>query len=137
MAYLYKFSCIILHAHAKSLAVGCCGLQVYVGSHLLGRLDHLAVGDQVGADTERLEHIKARCQHLYCEMSPGDGLFFHCNLLHHSSQNVSEHRRMAYIMAYNRADNNPVYEHTYEHKYMPLDMVGVSSYTKQKLKARH
>nr|KAG5705814.1 hypothetical protein BaRGS_027473 [Batillaria attramentaria] len=41
----------------------------------------------------------------------GDALFFHCNLLHTSSQNSSPNRRWAFLCAYNRADNNPVKEH--------------------------
>ena len=32
-------------------------LQVLKGSHKLGRIEHKRVGDQVGADTERVEQV--------------------------------------------------------------------------------
>lgn len=38
----------------------------------------------------------------------GDALFFHSNVLHMSDPNHSADRRWAFIMAYNRASNNPV-----------------------------
>jgi ectoine hydroxylase-related dioxygenase (phytanoyl-CoA dioxygenase family) len=28
------------------------------------------------------------CERVVCELAPGDGLFFHCNLLHCSGANV-------------------------------------------------
>ena len=89
---------------------GC--LQVLKGSHLLGRIDHdLTVGAQVGADIERLEEIKKRLELVYCEMEPGDGLFFHCNTLHRSDANKSDKRRWTLICCYNAARNDPVIEH--------------------------
>ena len=33
-------------------------LKVLKGSHHLGRIDHVRVGDQVGADLERVEQVK-------------------------------------------------------------------------------
>jgi len=53
---------------------------------------------------------------------PGDALFFHSNLLHTSDKNLSDKRRWAFLCAYNRADNNPVYKHHHA-QYTPLDMV--------------
>jgi hypothetical protein len=38
----------------------------------------------------------------------GDALFFHSNVLHCSDPNDSPNRRWAFIMAYNRASNNPM-----------------------------
>ena len=35
------------------------------------------------------------------ELQPGDGIFFHCNLLHTSAQNLSDKRRWSMICAYN------------------------------------
>ena len=54
--------------------------------------------------------------------SPGDALFFHCNLLHSSSENSSAHRRWALAVAYNRADNNPIEDHHHP-KYTKLNKV--------------
>ena len=53
---------------------GC--LQVVPFSHELGRLDHTLSGDQAGADSERVEAALERLPHVYCEMSPGDAVFF-------------------------------------------------------------
>ena len=85
--------------------------QILVGSHLMGRVDHKKVGEQAGADLERVEQAKKFCPLLYAQMEPGDAMFFHSNVLHRSDQNRSDSRRWAFLVAYNRADNNPVYEH--------------------------
>ena len=56
------------------------------------------------------------------EMEPGDALFFHSNVLHRSDQNRSDHRRWAFLVAYNRASNNPVLKHHHP-QYTKLNMV--------------
>ena len=55
-------------------------------------------------------------------MEPGDGLFFHSNVLHRSDQNRSEHRRWTVLMCYNAARNNPYLEHHHPF-YTPLSKV--------------
>lgn len=45
------------------------------------------------------------------ELEAGDALFFHCNLLHKSDQNNSDRRRWAFLIAYNKASNDPVMPH--------------------------
>ena len=45
------------------------------------------------------------------EMEAGDALFFHSNVLHRSDKNDSDRRRWAFLIAYNRTSNNPVYPH--------------------------
>ena len=45
---------------------------------------------------------------VYAELAPGDALFFHCNLLHASGQNTSEHPRWSIISAYNVLTNTPL-----------------------------
>ena len=57
----------------------------------------------------------------------GDALFFHCNLLHTSSQNNSPNRRWALAIAYNRADNDPVKVHHHP-KYTKLNKVKSSEW---------
>ena len=54
--------------------------------------------------------------------SSGDAVFFHCNLLHRSDQNSSDFRRWAFLVAYNRADNNPMFDHQHA-RYSPLKRV--------------
>jgi len=48
--------------------------------------------------------------------------FFHCNLLHKSNVNDSDRRRWAFLIAYNRASNNPIREHHHP-QYTPLAIV--------------
>ena len=84
---------------------GC--LQVIRGSHHLGRIDHLLTGEQAGADRERVNEILKRMEVVHVVMEPGDTLFFHCNLLHRSDQNRSEHPRWSLICCYNAARNSP------------------------------
>ena len=68
---------------------GC--LQVVKGSHHCGRIEHgVLPGEQVGADPKRVEEILKRLPVEYAEMEPGDGLFFHANVLHRSDQNRSD-----------------------------------------------
>lgn len=100
---------------------GC--LQVLRGSHLMGRIEHgLLEGEQVGADLARVEQAKERLELVYCEMAPGDALFFHCNTLHRSDQNRSPNRRWTMISCYNAARNNPYREHHHP-SYTKLDKV--------------
>jgi hypothetical protein len=99
---------------------GC--LQVIKGSHELGRLDHQKVGDQTGADPQRVEEVLKRLPLVYCEMSSGDALIFHGNLLHRSDQNRSPQRRWLYICCYNAARNNPYKQHHHP-CYTPLNKV--------------
>ncbi|OWF37396.1 uncharacterized protein LOC110467391 [Mizuhopecten yessoensis] len=97
-------------------------LQVLRGSHKCGRLDHHRVIGQMGCDEERVRQIQEHCPLEYIEMEAGDALFFHCNLIHASSDNTSNRRRWAFLTAYNRASNNPVIEHQHP-QYTPLDKV--------------
>jgi phytanoyl-CoA hydroxylase len=84
---------------------GC--LEVLKGSHTLGRIDHLLVGGQNGADMERVREALKIFDHVYVELEPGDALFFHGNLLHSSGRNNSENPRWSIISAYNLASNKP------------------------------
>ena len=97
---------------------GC--LQVLRGSHQMGRLEHeLLEGQQVGADLKRVEQAEKVMDRVYCEMAPGDVLFFHCNTLHRSDRNTSDSRRWTLICCYNAARNSPFLEHHHP-GYTPL-----------------
>ncbi|MGL4462983.1 MAG: phytanoyl-CoA dioxygenase family protein, partial [Planctomycetia bacterium] len=122
--YWYKNGCLYPYMASAMMAIdrntkenGC--LQVLAGSHHLGRVDHVKVGDQTGADPERVDQAAKSCPLVYCEMEPGTVLFFHCNLLHRSDQNKSDRPRWTYIMCYNAARNDPYKEHHHPN-YHPL-----------------
>lgn len=99
---------------------GC--LQVIKGSHKLGRINHILTGDQAGADMERVNEVLKRLDLIYCEMEPGDALFFHSNLLHRSDQNRSKNPRWSLICCYNAARNDP-YKDSHHPRYTPLKKV--------------
>lgn len=96
---------------------GC--LQVVRGSHRLGRMNHGPVGDQTGADPERVQAALERLELVYCEMEAGSAVFFHSNLLHRSDQNKSPNPRWAFICCYNTRGNDP-YKESRHPRYTPL-----------------
>ncbi|MGZ3777743.1 MAG: phytanoyl-CoA dioxygenase family protein, partial [Mucilaginibacter sp.] len=53
---------------------GC--LQVIKGSHKLGRVNHGFSGEQVGADMTMVENALKTMELVYCDLQPGDALFF-------------------------------------------------------------
>lgn len=99
---------------------GC--LQVIRGSHHMGRVDHVLTGDQAGADQERVDEAMKRLELVYCEMDPGDTIFFHSNLLHRSDQNKSPNPRWSLICCYNAASNDP-YKESHHPRYTKLHKV--------------
>jgi ectoine hydroxylase len=110
--YWYNNGCLFPDMASCLIAVdratrqnGC--LQVLKGSHRMGRIDHGPVGDQTGADPERVAAALGRLERVYCEMEPGSAIFFHCNTLHRSDQNRSPDPRWAFICCYNTRRNDP------------------------------
>ncbi|HEY2895254.1 MAG TPA: phytanoyl-CoA dioxygenase family protein [Pirellulales bacterium] len=125
--YWYHNGCLFPYLASCLIAVdratrenGC--LQVLVGSHNMGRVDHGKTGDQTGADMEVVSAALERLELAYIEAEPGDALFFHCNLLHRSDQNRSERPRWSLICCYNAARNNP-YKESRHPRYTPLSKV--------------
>ena len=100
---------------------GC--LQVLRGSHKIGRIEHATVGEQQGADMKRVSAAAARHELVYCELEPGDALFFHGNTLHRSDHNRSDHSRWSLICCYNTKHNSPYLDDPKSPKYTPLKMV--------------
>lgn len=124
--YWYNNGCLFPLMASCMIAVdpasrenGC--LQVLKGSHLIGRVDHGRVGEQTGADQERVEQARKQLELVYCELQPGSAIFFHCNLLHRSDQNKSDAPRWAFICCYNAARNNP-YKESRHPRYSPLEV---------------
>ncbi len=112
-------SCLIAVDRANK-ANGC--LQVIRGSHKIGRVEHAKTGEQTGADMARVEAALARMELVYCELEPGDAIFFHGNLLHRSDQNTSEHPRWSLICCYNTRNNDPFLKNGRHPNYSPLEV---------------
>lgn len=114
----YMASCMI-SVDRSTKSNGC--LQVIKGSHHMGRINHVTIGTQTGADPERVEQALKVLELVYCEMEPGTGLFFHGNLLHRSDANTSDDPRWTLIGCYNAARNNPYKKHHHP-CYEPLEV---------------
>ena len=99
---------------------GC--LQVIKGSHKLGRVNHGFSGEQVGADMVMVNNALKTMELVYCELEPGDALFFHSNILHRSEANLSDYPRWSIISCYN-AQSNPAYNETSVSWKIPVDVV--------------
>lgn len=118
MLYPKAISCMVAINQATE-ENGC--LEVLKGSHHIGRLDHSRTGDQKGADMVFVNEALKYHELIKVELEPGDVLFFHCNLLHKSNQNRSDHPRWSMICAYNAISNQSFKEN--EAAYYPLNRV--------------
>ena len=125
--YWYNNGCLYPHMGSCLIAVdnanksnGC--LQVLEGSHHIGRIDHVKIGDQVQAEPDRVAAARRHHPLVYCEMKPGDALFFHGNLLHRSDANTSEYPRWSLICCYNTKHNDPIYRDGRHPNYHPLEI---------------
>jgi len=97
---------------------GC--MQLFKGSHKMGRLDHTGVQGQVGADPVRLAEIDKMFEKVPALMKPGSGLFFHCNTLHASSANDSNRHRRNFIVCYNALSNPQIGPQFYQDFPVPV-----------------
>ncbi len=125
--YWYVNGCLFPDMLSVFIAVDPCTkengcMQVLRGSHNMGRIDHKFVGEQTGADLERVEQAKKRMDLVFCEMAPGTALFFHSNLLHTSEANLSDMPRWGLICCYNSKHNDPYKDHHHP-RYTPLEKV--------------
>jgi ectoine hydroxylase-related dioxygenase (phytanoyl-CoA dioxygenase family) len=76
----------------------------------MGRINHVPIGDQTGADPERVAVARERLELVHVELEPGSAIFFHSNLLHRSDRNTSPDPRWALICCYNTRSNDPYKE---------------------------
>jgi hypothetical protein len=91
-----------------NIANGC--LQVLRGTHKMQRFEHHFAGEQQGADDTFVSEAAKISDLIYCELTAGDVLFFHPNILHRSEANLSEYARWSVISAYNLSYNKPFRE---------------------------
>lgn len=107
-----------------SVANGC--LKVMRGSYRAGRIDHCRIGEQTGADPDRVALLQRRLQTVDFEAEPGDVMLFHCNTLHTSAPNRSDHARELLLVAYNARSNDPATAHHHP-GYTPIDVLADSA----------
>lgn len=125
--YWYQGGCLFPDMGSVSIALdkafpqnGC--LQLLRGSHRAGRIDHVKIGEQFGADPKRVKYYQEIFELVQVEMEPGDAIFFHCNVLHTAPQNNSDSRRWVFIASYNQADNSPRFNSPHP-MYTPINRV--------------
>lgn len=132
--YWYVNGCLFPDMASVFIAIDPCTrengcMQVLRGSHKIGRVEHGRFGEQVGADPERVAEAQRRLELVYCEMAPGDALFFHGNLLHCSAANLSDKPRWGLLCCYNTKSNNP-YKESHHPRYTPLKKLADSAIRK-------
>lgn len=122
----YHEGCIFPKMLTCAISPGYCNeengyLQVVKGSHLLTRLDIVKIGNTVGSQASILDRILDQMEIVGCEMSQGDALFFHANLLHGSAANRTNATRSLLHCAYNGISNAPfIQDSRKHHHYQPL-----------------
>lgn len=99
---------------------GC--LQVIKGSHKMGRVNHGFAGEQVGADMVMVNNALQSMELVYCDLEPGEALFFHSNLLHRSEANLSNEQRWSLISCY-CSQSNLAYNETSTSWKTPVEVV--------------
>jgi len=104
---------------ATDRANGC--VNLVRGSHIMGRVDHVAIGKSVGTDPEFVEKALAEMELVECDLAPGDAVFFHSNTLHASGANSSDRSRTVLHLSYNTVRNAP-FRGFRGHQYVPLQM---------------
>ncbi|MDA1070137.1 MAG: phytanoyl-CoA dioxygenase family protein [Proteobacteria bacterium] len=105
---------------------GC--LHMLRGSHKMGRVDRLRDGDAYSnIELRRLAAMQKRFEDVAVEMAPGDGLFFHGNVVHASFENTSSQDRLLLEFSYNGVSNAPVFENQDHHAFKPMTVMADSA----------
>ncbi len=93
---------------------GC--LHMLKGSHKMGRVDRIR-DDHAYANINpaRLAGMLDRFDDVAVELQPGDGLYFHGNVVHSSGDNRAGHDRLLLEFSYNGVSNAPVFDNQDHH----------------------
>ncbi|MFA5120956.1 phytanoyl-CoA dioxygenase family protein [Zavarzinia sp.] len=118
--YWYDEGCLWPDMLTVTIAVDPCDeangcMKLVKGSHKLGRVDHMKVGEAVGFDPVRLELVLQQLETVPMIMAAGDACFFHGNTLHASGGNDSERPRTLLHASYNTIVNTPFIKEGQEH----------------------
>lgn len=98
-------------------------VTVIKGSHRLGRINHVRIGDASGCDPQRLALIQQQMPMLPVELESGDACFFSANILHASGGNSTDTPRTILHCSYNAIDNSPFLPNQERHLYKPFEML--------------
>ncbi len=113
---------VIVALTPATLENGC--LHMLRGSHRMGRLDRVRDADAYAAiQPRRLAAILDRFEDVPLTMAPGDGLFFHGNVVHASFENTSRDDRMLLEFSYNGVSNAPVFDNQDHHAVKPMTIM--------------
>lgn len=85
-------------------------LQVVPGSHLGPAIPHVEYDDSVHGELPRDRCVDLVIDHI--ELAPGDAVFWHSNLWHHSPPNTSDQDRMGVGAVWISPDQIPQVNHT-------------------------
>jgi ectoine hydroxylase len=113
-------TCIVALTEADNES-GC--LHMLKGSHKMGRVDRIR-DDHAYANInpKRLAGMLERFEEVAVPMRPGDGLFFHGNVVHCSGDNRADHNRILLELSYNGNSNAPVFDDQDHHAFKPMEI---------------
>jgi len=112
---------VIVAATPATEQSGC--LHMLRGSHRMGRVDRVPDTDAYAAiQPRRLAAMLERFEEVAVTMKPGDGLFFHGNVVHCSFENRSAHDRILLEFSYNGISNAPVFDGQEHHAVKPMEI---------------
>ncbi len=113
-------TCVIALTEADNQS-GC--FRFLKGSHKMGRVDRIR-GEHAYANInpKRLAAMLERFAEVPAEMRPGDGLFFHGNMIHCSGTNDADFDRLLLELSYNGVSNAPVFDNQEHHAVTPMDI---------------
>lgn len=125
----YEDGCLFPHHVTCTIAFdksdkgnGC--VKMVPGSHKLGRIHRVRIGETKDThcpDPFRIAKVLEKLGIVYCEMEPGDAMFFHSMTLHGSDPNKSDRPRTLMHCSYNAVSNQPIIDEGQEHhRYRPL-----------------
>ena len=127
--YWYDEGCLWPDMLTITIAVDPCDedngcMKLVKGSHRLGRVTHMKVGEAVGFDPIRLALVLEQLETVPMLLEPGDACFFHGNTLHASGPNNSDRPRTLLHASYNTIVNTPFIKEGQEHHaYKPYKKV--------------
>ncbi len=87
---------------------GC--FELLRASHKLGRVPfEVKPWGQRVPDAAAIETaFNSGCEAVFCELEPGDAVFFHCEMLHQSGPNATDDPRWAFLICYDPIHNAPI-----------------------------